>query len=457
MADLPDWTTGVDILAQTISQLDVNVVAQSLPVININLTSSSITLNVNIASSGVTLNVNITGSTTLAVGIVGSVTLDVNITGSVTLSVNIASQGAFNLAIDIKAQSVGNLAVNIAASAVTLNVAIASSVTLNVNITGSTTLNVAIASSAVTFNINLSSQTKQLLTNGSFEDGNPPTGWILQGPGANFGRDISPVKVGTYSGKLTRAGADCLIYQNVFNASYKGRALTLGCWVYATVPNTARLAIHDGITQTVGSYHSGAAGWEWITVSKPMAASATEADAQLIVMTNDTGVWFDGALLVVGDSCPVLETDLALNINIAAQTANININVSAQTVGVYLQPEYAAKTGVDKNFLGIATNQAYGGGGNVNYTVTAGKTLYISSLGFRIGANNAADADKNQIGYALLNIGGSTVCSFGGNGGGGQTLSKPYVATSGQAVILNVTNLANHTCDIVVYANGYEV
>jgi len=70
----------------------------------------------------------------------------------VDIEVDIVAQTVGNILVDIKAQSVGNIAVNIAASAVTLNVAIASSaVTLNVDIKAQTltNLNIQINAQAV--------------------------------------------------------------------------------------------------------------------------------------------------------------------------------------------------------------------------------------------------------------------------------------------------------------------
>ncbi len=95
--------------------------------------------------------------------VIGS--LNATIINSV-LEVDIKSQTVGNLAVDIAAQTVGNLNVNIAASAVTLDVNISSqSSNLNVNlaaISATSDLNVAIASSSVTLDVNISSQSANI-------------------------------------------------------------------------------------------------------------------------------------------------------------------------------------------------------------------------------------------------------------------------------------------------------
>ncbi len=95
--------------------------------------------------------------------VIGS--LNATIINSV-LEVDIKSQSVGDLAVNIAAQSVGNLNVNLAASAVTLDVNISSqSSNLNVNlaaISATSDLNVAIASSSVTLDVNISSQTANI-------------------------------------------------------------------------------------------------------------------------------------------------------------------------------------------------------------------------------------------------------------------------------------------------------
>lgn len=144
VVDYPDWqrafrlvgteiTLGVSIDATTVT---LNVAVLSSVTLNVDITAQTVgNLNVNVAASAITLNVNVTNAT---------------------------------LNVDITAQSVGNLNVNLAASAITLNVNIAASaVTLNVNLSSQSAFNldVNIAASAITLNVNLSSSSITLNVN----------------------------------------------------------------------------------------------------------------------------------------------------------------------------------------------------------------------------------------------------------------------------------------------------
>ena len=109
MGDLPDWTTGVDIVAQTITDLNVDIIAQTIGNLAVNIAAAAITLDVNIAAAAVTLNVNIASAVTLNVNLAASaITLDINIkTSAITLNVDVTAQTVGNLTISINAQSVG--------------------------------------------------------------------------------------------------------------------------------------------------------------------------------------------------------------------------------------------------------------------------------------------------------------------------------------------------------------
>jgi len=88
-----------------------------------------------------------------------------------SLPVNIVAQTIGTLSIDIKAQSIGNIDVNLAASAITLNVNI-SSQTANINVN--------LAASAVTLNVNISSQTGNLNVNIAAQAANVTVSLVAQ-------------------------------------------------------------------------------------------------------------------------------------------------------------------------------------------------------------------------------------------------------------------------------------
>jgi phage-related protein len=128
-----------------------------------------------------------------------------------------------------------------------------------------------------------------------------PTGHTLSGAGASVAREATTIKHGTYSAAVTRAGADTTLYYDFTDyASYLGRKMTFGCWVYASVANRARLSISDAVGSTESSYHTGVAGWEFLTVTRNVDASATRIRVEMQVNTGNTTAYFDSAILVEG-------------------------------------------------------------------------------------------------------------------------------------------------------------
>ena len=144
----------------------------------------------------------------------------------------------------------------------------------------------------------LSGNLPTLLVNGGFEAGDPPDSWTLAGAGAAVAQDGTTKKVGSYSAKLTRSGANADIHQGNANyAAYAGKTVTVGGWVYATVANRAILQIHDGVGNTFSSYHSGVAGWEWLTASQVIDGTPSQLRAYCYVLTGDTDAFFDGLIM----------------------------------------------------------------------------------------------------------------------------------------------------------------
>jgi hypothetical protein len=155
----------------------------------------------------------------------------------------------------------------------------------------------------------------------------------------------------------------------------------------------------------------------------------------------------------------VAQTIGNLAVNIAGQIADLAINIAAQNVGIYLQPEWAAKVGVDKSFNWASLNLGEGLSASLPYTVTAGKTLYITQLSFYSHAVDVANADLNQMcmGYITDNDDAANAWYQGGNGGGGVVFSKPMAFEGGHTVNFAVMNCSNHHTKSGVTASGYEV
>jgi hypothetical protein len=156
----------------------------------------------------------------------------------------------------------------------------------------------------------------------------------------------------------------------------------------------------------------------------------------------------------------VAQTIGNITIDIAAQTiGDLEITINAQAVGIYLMPGWTALQGEDKDLdtaiVGLsAFTSSYG-----SYTVTAGKTLYITDVSFSIDANAAADGDKPQHGKIWLenDTDGQSLLWIGGDGGGGMPLSKPIKVASEKVLRIHGFNKANHDLNIYVSVKGFEI
>lgn len=146
---------------------------------------------------------------------------------------------------------------------------------------------------------------KNLLMNGDFEIGDPPINWTLVGVGATLVRSNVQALINTYSALLTRIGADCYLQQVIADPTrYQGRIITLGCWVWASVADRARLALNDGIDIDNSAFHTGGSTWEWLTITHTVNAGSGILQARGWILTGNTAAYFDGAILVEGSICP---------------------------------------------------------------------------------------------------------------------------------------------------------
>jgi len=141
-------------------------------------------------------------------------------------------------------------------------------------------------------------------------------------------------------------------------------------------------------------------------------------------------------------------------------TGNVNITIaSAQKVGLLLQPEWAAKEQIDKDFWNSEENKGIGTQTKVGHLVPAGERLYITHIGGTIVGQSDADRDKNQI--CEVSIWDDTdeeyVFAAGGNGGVFSNFSKPLAIDGGHDVYFMINNYAGHTVSMRVAASGYEV
>jgi len=145
---------------------------------------------------------------------------------------------------------------------------------------------------------------------------------------------------------------------------------------------------------------------------------------------------------------------VTLNVNITAQTlTDFKITVNAQNVGVYLQPEWAAKIGVDKNLYGESLTASSGTTYSlVTYTVTAGKTLYISHFGALVDGYNA----PISVWIASPNL-STFLAVSGGLVGVFAALNKPLIIAAGVTVYLRATHYASGAAPLRGHIGGYEI
>ncbi len=149
------------------------------------------------------------------------------------------------------------------------------------------------------------------VSNGDFEDwaGGPsadPDGWTTTGVGVAIAREGTIVKLSTFSAKLTRVGANVICMQDIHAtkglAYWKGKTLTIGCWVYATAANRARIYIHDSVGTGVSPYHTGSGTWEWLEASRLIDSSSTSISVNCAVDNASADAYFDGMMVIGVDA-----------------------------------------------------------------------------------------------------------------------------------------------------------
>ena len=116
------------------------------------------------------------------------------------------------------------------------------------------------------------------------------------------------------------------------------------------------------------------------------------------------------------------------------------------------------ETGIDKTIsvTGILTS---GSSTYASYTVTTGKTLYITTVALIGGTETYALGGLTATCWVeLFNQSlGATIFQLGGAGGAGLSLSRPAKFTSGQVLRLYIYNRAATSMDVAAWALGYEI
>ena len=175
--------------------------------------------------------------------------------------------------------------------------------------------------------------------------------------------------------------------------------------------------------------------------------------------------WMNLAIDVVAQTIGNIAIDIKaqtlgeLSIKAGDITGNVDITIaSCQKVGLFLQPEWAAKQDTDKNLYKSGQLNDFGAGGSINYQVPGDKTLRIQSADCALVPLAAADADKQA--HFWFTIWDSTdnihYSNVGGNGGAHMDFPKPIVIPGGHIVYAQIISRADYTTLYYLNAFGYE-
>lgn len=155
----------------------------------------------------------------------------------------------------------------------------------------------------------------------------------------------------------------------------------------------------------------------------------------------------------------VVGTDIMVAVDVQGGYIMLPVDWQSQFAGVFLQPDWTALQGTDKNFRIAAANLPIGSSIDGEYPVPEGKTLFITGLSFFIVGSAPADRNNNQMGFAeLYNLTTATyLAELGGNGGNGISFSKPLVIDGGETFMYLIYNRANHLVNAELTVWGYEI
>lgn len=152
-----------------------------------------------------------------------------------------------------------------------------------------------------------------LLSNGSFEtwEESAPTAWTLRGAGALAEADGGRADRQPRDCRLTRAGADARITQQVAGGilpvrALRGHLVTFSAWVVAEAGVRARIGIADGMGETGSTSPPSRGRFSLRSCSRTIALDASEIAAFCEVFAENGSATFAAARLTDGLDVPVL-------------------------------------------------------------------------------------------------------------------------------------------------------
>lgn len=209
-----------------------------------------------------------------------------------------------------------------------------------------------------------------------------PTEYTLGGSGATVAREATIVKKGSYSAALTRVGDNAKLYQDLAQyADYKGRKVTFGCWVYATVASRARIAIDDGFIDSYTKLLLHADGTDAATTFADSSQSAHTVTANGSAQVDTAQYKFGGASL----STPSNGSFLSV-----ADHADFSFGAGDFTIDLWIRP-----SGLSASTQYLIAKQTFGGTGEFYLYIDSSNKLHFF-------ADNGAGTTVNMVDSSAL-------------------------------------------------------
>ncbi len=157
---------------------------------------------------------------------------------------------------------------------------------------------------------------------------------------------------------------DVAVYQNAVTwiSGWIGLAFTFRCWAYTSVGSNARIAIQDHVGGvSYSDYHTGAAGWELLSVTRTIDADGTYLQCQLLRDTSDAA-YFDDCNIVPPACSGITVTFAEFNDYLYMASGNVLSKMNAggtafESVGTF--PTTITDLEVFGSYLFIALGTSY--------------------------------------------------------------------------------------------------
>lgn len=263
-----------------------------------------------------------------------------------------------------------------------------------------------------------------------------PTRWNLSGVGATIARSTSNTPpVAGVSAAITRVGNDVLLNQVILastsNAAFtKSKYFSVGCYVYATVANRARLRFNDGVTVVNSSYHTGDGTWQWLTITRQVSASASAYTVGVEVNTGDTTVQVTGYSAILLASavalphyipCPTIERNFSHTMDGATAIQTEKAIIIPMRVGFIRDVAISARGGPTTSDLTVDVNTWDGAAFTTMFS--ANKPNIVAGAGSNKFDSSQPDTIARQ-GYrgsvdGIYQVGGAISIDYDSVGSGG--------------------------------------